>query len=171
MKLIGSILILMATTFIGFGYAKRFRERPRQLRQMVSALQSVEAEIMYGLTPIHEVAEHLTTQLSMPINQFFKELTRQLKEKDGRSLSTIWNDALELFWPKTALSASEKEIWRQFGQTLGQTDRDNQKKYIQLTIAQLEQEEKEARLAQQQYEKMAKSLGILGGLLIVILLF
>lgn len=171
MKWIGIVLVLTTTTLIGFGYAKKYRERPRQLSQLINALQSLEAEIMYGLSPIKEVADHLSHQLAAPIRYFFITLIKGLNEKDGRSLSVIWNEAVESYWPRTALKATEKEIWKQFGQTLGQTDRDNQKKFIKLAISQLEHEEKEARLAQQQYEKMAKSLGVLGGILIVLLLF
>ena len=171
MKLLGAILILLTSTAMGFMFSSRYRERPRQLRQLKSALQSLEAEIMYGLTPIHEAAAHLAEQIPHPINGFFIELVQQLDKRNGQSFHYIWNEALENFWPKTALKINEKEIWKQFGQTLGQTDRDNQQKHIKMALSHLDREEKEARLAQQQYEKMTKSLGVLGGLLLILLLF
>jgi stage III sporulation protein AB len=171
MKIIGIILILSTSTLIGFALARRYRERPRQLRQLVTALQSLESEIMYGLTPVFDAASHLVEQLPRPANSFFSELVTLLDKRDGRSLTELWSETTEHFWAQSALKQTEKEIWKQFGQTLGQSDRDNQKKHIQLAIAHLEREETEARLAQQQYEKMIKSLGVLGGLLIVLLLF
>ena len=51
-KLIGAILIIVATTWTGFEAARHLSERPKQLRQLKSALQSLEAEIMYGHTPL-----------------------------------------------------------------------------------------------------------------------
>ncbi len=171
MKFLGAVLILVTSTSIGFLFSKRYRDRPRQLRQLKSALQTLEAEIMYGLTPIQEAAVHLKEQLPKPINGFFSRLVDEMALRDGRSFNQIWVDVLEAFWPTTALKQAEKEIWKQFGQTLGQSDRTNQQKHIQLALSHLEREENEARVAQSQYEKMAKSLGVLGGILLVILLF
>lgn len=59
---------------------------------------------------------------------------------------------------------------KQFGSTLGQHDRDHQQKQIHLALTHLEREEGEAKDAQQRYEKMIKSLGFLGGLLLALLL-
>lgn len=171
MKLLGALIILLTSTSIGFAFSKKYRERPRQLRQLKTALQSLEAEIMYGLTPIHVASHHLSEQLPKPISRFFSKLLVQLETKDGRSFQAIWMDTMEDFWPSTALKTAEKEIWSQFGQTLGQSDRLNQQKQIQLAFTHLDREEAEARIAQQQYEKLAKSLGVLGGLLLVLLLF
>ena len=69
----------------------------------------------------------------------------------------------------TAFQQTEYEILQQFGETLGQHDRESQQKHIRLCITHLEREE-EAKALQLQYEKMIKSLGVLAGLLIVILL-
>ena len=52
----GAILIVFATTWTGFEVAKQLTERSRQLRDLKTALQSLEAEIMYGHTPLHEAA-------------------------------------------------------------------------------------------------------------------
>ncbi len=46
-KLIGAAIIIIATTWAGFEAAKKLSMRPRQLRQLKVAMQSLEAEIMY----------------------------------------------------------------------------------------------------------------------------
>ena len=66
-KIIGAVFIVAATTWIGFEFANKLRERPRQLWLMRSALQSLEAEIMYGHTPLAEAAERLAKQLPKPL--------------------------------------------------------------------------------------------------------
>ena len=70
-KIIGAILIVFATTWTGFEVAKQLTERPRQLRDFKTALQSLEAEIMYGHTPLHEAARRLSQQLPSPITTVF----------------------------------------------------------------------------------------------------
>jgi stage III sporulation protein AB len=169
MNWIGAVLIIFATTWTGFEWAKKLNERPRQLRQLKVALQALEAEIVYGLTPLDEACYHLSTQLTKPLNGFFEEFSDRLKEAET-SASEAWVDSLDNIWPYTALKNGELEILRQFGTTLGRHDREQQQKQIRLALAHLEREESEAIDNQTRYEKMVKSLGFLSGILIVVLL-
>ncbi|MBU8907722.1 stage III sporulation protein SpoIIIAB [Desertibacillus haloalkaliphilus] len=169
MKLLGAVIILIATTWVGFEFAKRLSERPRQLRQLKVALQSLEAEIMYGLTPLAEASENISKQLPKPVSYFFERFAYLLMTKED-SVQSAWEESLKETWQLTALCQSELEVMRQFGATLGQHDRDHQQKQIRLTLAHLEREEFEAKDVQNRYEKMIKSLGFLTGLLIIILM-
>jgi len=168
-KLIGAILIIIATTWIGFEVAKSLRERTKQLRMLKAALQSLEAEIMYGHTPLHEASRRISTQLSPPISTLFKRFSEKLLQRDT-TVRESWESSLSEVWKNTALKKEEFEILKQFGETLGKHDRINQQKQIILALTHLEREEKEARDKQLKYEKMTKSLGLLSGLLIAILL-
>ncbi|MDQ0183773.1 stage III sporulation protein SpoIIIAB [Cytobacillus sp. FSL R5-0569] len=168
-KIVGAILIIVATTLVGFEISKRLSERPRQLRQLKSALQSLEAEIMYGHTPLHEASRRLASQLSQPVSLFFADFASRLTETET-TVMRAWENSLNHIWKKTALKNSEFEIMKQFGETLGRHDRISQQKQILLTLAHLEREEVDAHEKQAKYERMAKSLGFLSGLLLIILL-
>lgn len=169
LKLIGSIFIIIATTWFGFELAKRLSERPRQLRQLKVALQSLEAEIMYGHVTLSEACSHLAEQFENPLSLIFKGFARRLS-KGETYVSVAWKESLDECWKWTAFGQGEYEVLRQFGETLGQHDREHQQKHIRLTLVHLEREENDAREKQGRYEKMVKNLGFLSGLLIVILL-
>lgn len=169
MKWFGAILIIAATTWIGFVAAKRLSERTRQLRQIKVALQSLEAEIVYGLTPLTEAAAKVADHLTEPVSTFFRTFSEILLEGQ-KGVAESWNESLNKTKQTTCLEKGEIEILKQFGATLGQHDREHQQKQIKLTLLHLEREEAEAREAQLRYEKMMKSLGFLTGLLVVILL-
>ena len=169
MKLIGAIFILLATTWTGFEAAKFISERPRQLRQLKTALRSLEAEIMYGHTPLSEAALHLAKQLSRPVSWLFEQFHQKLQSGET-SVKQAWNESLEEVWKFTALKNGELEVLRQFGETLGQYDRIAQQKQIMLALVHLEREEQDALEKKARYEKMVKSLGFLAGLLLIILL-
>lgn len=168
-KMIGAVIILAATTWAGFEAAKQLNERTRQLRLLKSALQSLEAEIMFGHTPLHEAARRLAAQMSGPLSIFFQSFAEKLTNTDT-TVKKAWEESLREIWKKTPLKQGEFEIMKQFGETLGRHDRTSQQKHIQLTLTHLEREEADAREKQGRYEKMAKSLGFLTGLLLVILL-
>ncbi|MDC3415493.1 stage III sporulation protein SpoIIIAB [Aquibacillus salsiterrae] len=169
MKWIGALLLLSATTWVGFELASKLNERPKQIRQLKSALQILEAEILYGQAPLIEACINVSKQLPHPISWFFKAVGDDLARQSGH-LFDVWEKNLNLFWPLVALGKNEKEILRQFGRTLGQHDFTHQQKHIQLALTHLERELQEAQDYQFRYSKMVKSLGFLTGLLLILLL-
>ncbi|GGL55418.1 stage III sporulation protein SpoIIIAB [Sporolactobacillus putidus] len=166
--ILGACMILFASTASGMLIARKYRNRPREIRQWRSALQSIEAEIVYGRVPIEELAGHLSSQLPKPVASFFYRLQKKMRT-DSPTLQKAWEESVEQFWPETSLKKAEKEILLQFGVTLGTQDTENQKKHIQLALAHLEREESEARNAQAANEKLMRNLGFLAGLLLVLL--
>lgn len=168
-KLLGAVLIIAATTWTGIEASKQLSERPRQLRLLKSALQSLEAEIMYGHTPLHEASRKLASQLPNPVAFIFENFSAKLIDSET-TVKTAWEESLKKVWRETAFKQGEYEALRQFGETLGRHDRFSQQKQIILTITHLEREESDARDKQLKYEKMVKSLGFLSGLLLAILL-
>lgn len=169
LKLLGAALIIITTTWTGFEAARKLNERPQQLRQLKVALKSLEAEIMYGQVPLQEAFLHLSTQMSKPLSWFFESVARRM-EKGEVSVKVAWNESLNEVWPLTSLIEGEKEVMRQFGETLGRHNLEQQQNQIRLTLTHMEREELTARDRQERYERMVKSLGVLSGLLIVILL-
>ncbi len=170
LKFLGALIIIGTTSGIGWILAKQYSDRPRQLRQIRTALQSLESEIVYSLTPISEAAGTIAKQLPSPVKRMFANFAERLDEERSTA-EDAWAQTLEAFWPHTALKNTEKEILLQFGSTLGKHDSDNQTKQIRLTLSHLEREEQEAKDIQLKYEKMTKSLGFLSGVLLVLLLF
>ena len=169
-KLIGAIIIIVATTWTGFEASRNFSARPKQLRALRSALQSLEAEIMYSHTPLHEAARRLAAQLAKPLSTFFEAFARKLTDTET-TVNQAWETSLREVWKSTAFKQGEFEIMKQFGETLGRHDRFSQQKHMMLTLSHLEREEADAIDRQAKYEKMVKSLGFLSGLLLIILLF
>ncbi|KKK33230.1 stage III sporulation protein SpoAB [Mesobacillus campisalis] len=168
-KLLGAALIITATTWTGIEASRHFSERPRQLRQLKSALQALEAEIMFGHAPLHEASRKIGNQLTEPVSSIFATFANKLESAETTA-GAAWEESLKLTWKDTALRRGEFEILKQFGETLGRHDRYSQQKQIILTMTHLEREEADACDRQLKYEKMVKSLGFLSGLLLIILL-
>ncbi|WP_078379772.1 stage III sporulation protein SpoIIIAB [Sutcliffiella halmapala] len=168
-KLLGAVFIIVSTSWAGFEAARHLTERPRQLRLLKVALQSLEAEIMYGHTPLAEATKNIAKQMDKPLTWFFEAFSHKL-DKANLNVKQAWQESLDEVWQSTAFKKAELEIMKQFGETLGQHDRHTQQKHILLAMTHLEREELEARDKQIRYEKMVKSLGVLSGLLLIILL-
>lgn len=168
MQWIGAVIILTVTTWAGFDIASRFKKRPGQIRQWKNALQMIEAEMVFGQSSLLEVCENLSLHLPKPINIFFKEILKE--DEVWEDFSSVWSKHLKKHWSLNALAKTELEILTQFGRTLGQHDLEQQQKQIQLTLHHLDRELHEALVAGDQYQKMARGMGILSGLLVIILI-
>ncbi|MUK87159.1 stage III sporulation protein SpoAB [Ornithinibacillus sp. L9] len=169
MKWIGALLFIGITTWFGFEWSQNLTKRPKQIRQIKNALQILEAEILYSQLPLQDAFATIAKQIPEPSKSFFSYLAASL-EKREIDLFATWENAVKNLMETSSLSSNEKEILNQFGRTLGQHDFSQQQKHIQLTISHLERELEDAIDDQNRYGKMAKSLGFLCGLFIVLLL-
>lgn len=166
----GAMLVLFAGTMIGYLQAARYAARPRQIRQLAHALQRLETEIQYGQTPLPEALSRLSGIVPPPVSELFAEISEALSDRTGKTVRESWEKALEGGWSRTAMKQPEREALVRLGATLGASGRDDQLKHIRLAMLQLQAEEAAAREEQQRYEKMSRSLGVLGAALVVILM-
>lgn len=168
MKWIGALLLIGVTTWTGFEWSKNLNDRPKHIRQLKSALQMLEAEILYSQVPLREAFRIISKQIPYPTQFLFQTLYESM-EQYAVKFFLLWERQVKQLVNISALGKNELEILKQFGQTLGQHDFTQQQKHIQLAIHHLERELEEAKDDQYKYAKMAKSLGFLGGLFLVIL--
>jgi|GEM_PF-31162 len=171
LKLIGAALVLLSGALFGYFQAGQLAARPRQLNDLIRALQRLETEIVYGFTPLPEALERIGAASPDPVGQLFRSAAAKLAESRGRPVHQIWQDTLSQGWRHTAMKLPEREALRQLGFTLGLSDREDQAKHLKLCMLQLEAEERLARDEQGKYERMWRSLGLLLGALVVILMY
>ncbi|OCA86346.1 MULTISPECIES: stage III sporulation protein SpoIIIAB [unclassified Bacillus (in: firmicutes)] len=168
-KILGAVLIVIATSLIGFEVSKKLITRPKHIRDLRAALQILEAEIMYGHSPLKEAVLTLAKQIPAPVSILFSDFAGRLGSAN-QSVSAAWGESLEVVRKQSELQQKEIDILLQFGETLGRHDRESQQKQIQLALVHLEREEADAVDKQVKYDKMARSLGFFAGLLIAILM-
>lgn len=169
-KLIGAGMVLISATFVGFYMSRQYVNRPRQLRQLMHALQQLETEIHYGLTPLPEALERISRYGTDPINCLLLTASQQMTLPQT-STEEAWRYAVEACWDQNALQSTEQEIILQLGRSLGSSDSKEQVKHLQLAMNQLATESAIAVEEQQKYARMWKSLGVLTGALIVTLMY
>ncbi|MED5017560.1 stage III sporulation protein SpoIIIAB [Paenibacillus chibensis] len=170
LKLLGAVLILLSGTLAGFHQAARFAARPKQIRELILAMQRLETEISYGFTPLPDAFSKMAEQLGEPLRTLFKRAAHYMASSGITAQESIQR-SLQENWKRTAMKTPERDILHQLSFTLGTSDRQDQIKHIALAAQQLKHEEAMARDEQAKYEKISRSLGLLIGALIVILIF
>lgn len=169
MKLIGALLFICTTSWIGFDMSTQLTKRTKQIRQMIQSLQLLEAEMGYSQMKLQQTFAILSKKTSYPIASFYDRLAYALTDAIPDFLS-VWDQEVDHLQTISALKQNELDILKQFGRNLGQHTFIEQQKHIVLAIHHLQTELEEANEQRQKYEKVTKSLGVLIGLFIVLLL-
>lgn len=170
LKLIGSLLVLLVSSYIGFKMASRCQERPRQLRQIITCVGSMRSHIIYACLPLHEAIAKSTNGIYGPVAEFFQNVAVLLEKNASFTPQEIIAKFLSEMKESLILEKPEIEVLHVLGGNLGIMNCKEQEKYLSLVIEQLERFEIEAIRLRDLNTKMYRYLGICGGLAIVIIL-
>ncbi len=169
-KLIGSVLIVLATTLIGFSYATALEKRRRSLVDFQTALTMLESEITFAASPLDVAFDRISKNIASPVGAFFSELVSKTVSQE-LPLQKIWTDTLDSHVKQLNLTQPDMQILLAFAAQMGKTDRENQIKNICHTLAQLKTQTELAGQVCNKNKRMYQSFGVLSGILIAILLF
>lgn len=164
---------MTAAAGIGWVQAAAYAARPKQLRLLHHALSRLETAILYSHTPLSTAFHDIAQQMPSTLRDVFTSAAMAMEQSAAVPLTAkeAWLQAWECYGGHTSLAKEDKRIVQELGYTLGISDRVDQSKHIKLTIKQLEQEEWSAREDDRRYGAMCRSLGVLAGLLVVILMY
>ena len=169
-KIAGSMIVILSCTFLGFILSTDCRKRPQQLRELQSMLQMFENQISYLSDVISEAFDRISKVGGSEIRIFFSKTVEMLREERTLTASQAWERAVRQNIKKTSLNQEDEEVLVAFGKILGSSDLEGQIKNIRLTLGQLKLQEEKAEESRSKNENMYRSLGILGGIAVVIVL-
>jgi stage III sporulation protein AB len=169
-KIIGAVVILGSTSIIGFSLARDCSKRPGILRELQAALQMLENEICYMSNLLSDAFMRIYKASNTDAAILFKDAADRLNLL-GTTAYEAWETAVNDQYARLSLKKEDKAILLNFGKMLGNSDLDGQISNIRLTASQLKLQELKAEETRKKNEKMYRSLGVLGGLALIIILF
>ena len=178
LRLFGSILILLACTGFGFSKSQDMQKHLEQLEEIKKLFYLLRSELQYTRAPFAEVFEKIGRKSSEPFRKWLLTLSKRLREKTIGSFWEIWIASIDAELSEEHLKTSffrgnhkgcflkqdELEELRSVGKNFEYMES------LDLYIEQLEYEIKNVREAYQSKRKLCRSMGIMGGIFLVILL-
>ncbi len=122
-KIIGCILLILATTLIGFAKAHRLYHRRDTLVSFAGFLNALSTNIRYNSSDIFSVIE-------LCKDSFSQMLVKQLRESEG-AFCDRWSNAVKNLPESCSLNKKDKDIISSFGEKLGVTDVQGQIEHIE----------------------------------------
>jgi stage III sporulation protein AB len=142
----------------------------REIRRLIYMLQRLETEITFSQTPLVQALRRIAGRATHHDARFFRRLADDLAAQPEH-LRTIWQTVLQTEQVRGPLLPAELEVLAQLGESLGISDREDQMKHLHLAVSRLLALTEEARTEEQKFRAMWRSLGVLGGALLVVLMY
>ncbi|ACL69375.1 stage III sporulation protein AB [Halothermothrix orenii] len=170
-KLIGSLLILISGSslgwLIGFHYLKRIKE----LKELQVAINIFDTEISYGRTLLPEALEVVSESTHGSISNIYMQLATGLKKDRDKRFRDIFKEILSRYEEEVSLTPADIKILIEWSQQIGVTSLEGQRKANKMAIKRLEQVEKRAQDLADKRVKLSRYAGVLLSLLVIIALY
>lgn len=122
-KAVGALLIVWGCSFFGFSVTAGIKLEERSLRQLIGALDYMQCELQYRMTPLPDLCRQAAEEYRNRIGKFFYHLSAELENQISPDVSGCVHTALicvpEI--PKRTVKALEI-----LGMSLGRFDAEGQ---------------------------------------------
>ena len=158
-------LVFLISFLIGNIISKRYTLRVKELKDFNNALNIIESKIKFTYEPLPEIFLQTSRLLSENISKIFIRASKNMKEL---SAEEAWNKSIEK--SNTYLNKEDIENIKNFGKMLGKTDKEGQVSHLELSRTFIEIQIEKARKEEEKNSKLYKTLGVVCGLALVIIL-
>ncbi len=169
-KIIGICLILCSSTAIGFECSSRLKERIGELESIRKLLLMLRGEIKYSHSTLSEAFYTIGKRLKSSYGVFLLKAAEEMDSMEGQTLAQIWENCVNGELKESALKKEDKEKLIHLGSQLGYLDTEMQISTIELYLEQVQEEIKNATENFKRNGKLYRTLGVMAGIFLVILM-
>ena len=168
-RILGMILTLSTSTALGLYLANMAAFRLKNLLEFKQALLMLKSEIGYVATPLPEAMANISERTALPVSQIFEHFSASLKQnKEGETAYRLWLAAIDANKNESFLKAEDMEAIEGFGKTLGYLDKEMQKESIDFTLEYINGKVSDLQEVKGKNQRLYRSLGIIGGILLLV---
>lgn len=127
-KWIGAVLIVTGCAGFGFAQASAYRKEESVLRQLLSALDFMECELQYRLTPLPDLCRQVGKETTGCIRAVFNSLAQEMDRQIAPDVSSCMHASLAIV---KGVPERTKRILRDLGNSMGRFDLNGQLKGLE----------------------------------------
>lgn len=170
LKLAGAVMIIASAAGIGVSCSVDVKRYCMELRLLKQMLYMLRGEIKYTKTPLQEAFLAISVRMPEPFRAFLEQTAGEMENLDGRTFGELWRGQIQKGLGSTRLKREDREQLGALGESLGYLDLEMQLSSIELYLEQLEIRIRDAQESLAGKQKLYQSLGVAGGIFLVILL-
>lgn len=162
-KCIFVMLIIAIPTIIGLKKSRRYDEREQVLKESALIFKRISRDIKYNLTTVPNAIEASRQDLTTDLKDILGSISTSILDNTYSEMKVSGEIA-----GITVLKPYDKQVIANGISTLGTTDVDTQLNILENTIVTIEDLEKEAKEDKNKNSKLYRTLGLVTGLMLAI---
>ena len=164
-KLFLLALIIGASSVIGILFSKKYANREKEIKEMKTGLNIFATKIKFTYEPIPNLFMEIANKIGGNVGDIFQRAALNMKEQTA---GDAWNNALEEV--KHNFTSEDIVVLKNLSKLLGETDLEGQISEIEVVNQFLTSQLESAGEERRKNEKMYRTLGVVTGLTIAIIL-
>ena len=156
--------IFLSCSLIGILISKKYSNRVNELKEFKNALNIFKTKIRYTYEPIPEIFSDISENVSSNVSSVFKTAAEKMKIC---AAGEAWDLALKL--DDLNIDNEDKNVLKSLSKLLGKTDLEGQLSQIEMTSDFLDKQIRKAENQKEKSERMYRTLGMIMGMAIVIM--
>ncbi|MBP3570178.1 MAG: stage III sporulation protein AB [Lachnospiraceae bacterium] len=168
-KLIGAVMVLISAYAIGSLLALRVKEQEKWLKDMKTTLFLLLGELEYRQMPLPDAMERISNRHGGYLSAFFQVLSEEMRKKEGYTLQELWYRVAEPVFKNSPLSKTQAEEFAELGLYFTESDKKTRREALDFYLNRLEEEIVQLREKGADKAYLCRTLGMLGGIFLLIM--
>ncbi len=168
-RVLAVLFVLYGCIGFSFKLCQEMRIRISHVEQMKQILQLFQSEISYSRTSFPEMCYSIAKRVDGVYGQVLSKIYEQTQQQSGMLFPDIWKEKMKQALAPFPLKEKERTLFLEFVDQLGFADWEMQVRSIAKSTEQLADLEAQLKGARHNKEKVITSVGVLGGIMLVII--
>ncbi len=165
-KFVASACVMTGALGFGWSLCSEMSNQIWHLKQQKQILLYISGEIIYLHRPMEEIFDMISTKAESPYDQFLKEVSQRMKERNGKSLISIWNESIQ---STVGLIQTGRDYLIKMGDCFAYEGEQLQVQALGLFETELDSEIDRLTQKKNENSRLIKALSTLTGILCIIL--
>ena len=171
LRIAGALAVMLGCAGLGLYYSSKEGFRIYELQELKKALLILASEIEYMRAPLNIACANIAKRTESTTSLLFANFAHALANSEGETAYQLWAAAAEGIKKKTFLAEEDLSVVDGFGKTLGYLDKHMQQNAINYTVNYIDEKVTALQTQGDKNKRMYRSLGIICGLLITVVLW
>ena len=171
LRIAGALAVMLGCAGLGVYYSSKEGFRIYELQELKKALLILSSEIEYMRAPLNIACANIAKRTESTVGALFSTFAELLANSEGETAYQLWCVASDGIKKKTFMAPEDLSVIDSFGKTLGYLDKNMQQNAINHAINYIDEKVTTLQTQGDKNKRMYRSLGVICGLLITVVLW
>jgi len=171
LRIAGALAVMVGCAGLGLYYSCKEGFRIQELQELKKALLILSSEIEYMRAPLNVACANIAKRTESTVSALFMRFSELLETGEGETAYQLWAASMTGIKGKTFMAEEDLSVVDGFGKTLGYLDKQMQQNAINYAVGYIDEKAATLQAQGSKNNRMYRSLGVIGGLLITVVLW